>query len=198
MSLPPRALYTLTEVAARWRCSIADIVEWAFSGHLEILVAIPPTRFGGQLFSDMVAVAPSDLLAMCPRFGDGPEETLIRRVRQPGCDVWSFAYAPEEGLLIRRTDLMIPLDALARFEDRHSVFRRSSAGPATKYDWEAFYRALMIHVHDKGLPDSMTELVGEMQDWFVRHSPEGEAPDESTIRKRISPIWRQLRAPVPA
>lgn len=69
MSLPPRALYTLTEVAARWSCSIADIVEWAFSGHLEIVVAIPPTRFGGLLFPDMVAVAPSDVLRMCPRFG---------------------------------------------------------------------------------------------------------------------------------
>ncbi len=198
MSLPPRALYTLTEVAARWGCSIADIVEWAFSGHLEILVAIPPTCFGGQLFSDMVAVAPSDVLRMCRRFGSGPDEIPIFRVRAPGGDAWSVAHPPEQGLVVDLHDLMIPLDALARFEDRHSVFRRSGSGPATKYDWEAFNMALMIRIHEKGLPGSMTELVGEMQDWFVRHSPEGDTPDESTIRKRISPIWRQLRAPVPA
>ena len=56
----------------------------------------------------------------------------------------------------------------------------------------------MIRIHENGLPGSMTELVGEMQDWFVRHSADGEAPDESTIRKRISPIWHRLRAALPA
>ncbi len=198
MPLPPRALYTLIEAASRWGCSIADIAEWAFVGHLEVLVAIPPTSFGGELFVDLVAVAPGDVLRMFPRFREGPDETLIRRVRSPGSDLWSFADASEVGLLIRRTDLMITSDTLAKFEDRHSVFRRSNTGPGSKYDWEAAYLAMMIRIHERGLPESLTELVAEMQDWFIRNSADGDAPDESTIRKRISPIWHQLRAPVPA
>ena len=42
-----RLVNKLTEVVARWGCSIADFVERTFAGHLEILVAIPPIRFGG-------------------------------------------------------------------------------------------------------------------------------------------------------
>ena len=198
MSLPPRALYSLIEVSARWGCTIADIVEWAFAGHLEILVAIPPTRFGGVLHADLVAVAPSDVLRMCRRFGVAHDEILILRVRGPGTENWSVAHSPEEGLLIDLHDLMITADTLGKFEDRHGVFRRTGAGPATKYDWEAFYAELMIRIHERGLPASLTELVADMQEWFVQTSADGDAPDESTIRKRISPIWHQLRAPVPA
>lgn len=198
MSLPPRALYSLAEVAARWGCTIADIVEWGFAGHLEIVVAIPPTSFGGQLFTDMVAVAPSDVLRMCRRCGTGPDEIRILRVRPPGGDVWSVVQPPELGVIIDRKDLAMTSEGLAGFEDRYTVSRRSSAVPTARYDWEAFYTALMIRIHENGLPGSMTELVGEMQDWFVRHSADGEAPDESTIRKRISPIWHRLRAALPA
>ena len=198
MSLPPRALFSLIEVSARWGCTIADIVEWAFAGHLEILVAIPPTRFGGKLFSDLVAVAPSDVLRMCRRFGVAHDEILILRVRGPGAENWSVAHPPEEGLLIDLHDLMITADTLAKFEERHRVYRRSNPGPATKYDWEAAYLAMMIRIHERGLPESLTELVAEMQEWFIQNSADGDAPDESTIRKRISPIWHKLRAPVPA
>lgn len=188
---------TLTEVAVRWDCSIADIVEWAFSGHLEIPVAIPTTRSGGQLFSDMVAVAPCDVLQMWRRYGSGPDQMVILRVRASGSEVWSVAHPPEQGG-VHLHDLMISLGALAKSEDRHSVFRRCCAGSVTKCDWHAFRTVLMVRIHEKGLQGSMTELVGEMQDWFIRHSPNGEAPGESTIRKRTSPIWHQLRAPVPA
>ena len=36
--------------------------------------------------------------------------------------------------------------------------------------------------------------VGEMLDWFVANSADGDAPDESTVRKRVSPILRMLHA----
>ncbi|TXB65692.1 hypothetical protein FQV27_16710 [Paracoccus aurantiacus] len=50
----------------------------------------------------------------------------------------------------------------------------------------------------RGLPATLTELVVEMKEWFVQTSADSDAPDESTIRKRIGPIWYQLSAPVPA
>lgn len=51
MALPNRVIYTLPEAAARWNCHIADIAEWAISGHLEITIAIPPTRFEAEILS---------------------------------------------------------------------------------------------------------------------------------------------------
>ena len=49
----------------------------------------------------------------------------------------------------------------------------------------------------RGLPgsisDRQTALVSLVQDWFVQNSKSGEVPDESTIRKRLSSLWRRLR-----
>lgn len=52
----------------------------------------------------------------------------------------------------------------------------------------------MACVYRSGLPEKQADLVGEMQDWFIAASTDGDAPDESTIRKRVSPIWRLLHA----
>ena len=38
-----------------------------------------------------------------------------------------------------------------------------------------------------------TALISLVQDWFVQNSKSGEVPDESTIRKRLSSLWRKLR-----
>ena len=44
-----------------------------------------------------------------------------------------------------------------------------------------------------GLPATQGEWVAEVQDWFAKTSPGREIPDESTIRRRLTPIWRALR-----
>jgi hypothetical protein len=31
-----------------------------------------------------------------------------------------------------------------------------------------------------------------MQEWFVEHSDGNDVPDERSIRRRITPIWRAL------
>lgn len=194
MNLPKRVLYTLTEAAARWSCHIADIADWAIAGRLEVMIAIPPTHFGGETLSDLVVIAPGDILAMFRRCGTGPREGVIRRARRLGCGEWKHISPSAAGLRIMRDDLMILADALAHFEEEHGLFRRVAASVTGGYDWEGFYGALILRIFRNGLPETQAELVSEMQAWFVANSATGDAPDESTIRKRISPIWRMLRA----
>lgn len=194
MSLPKRALYTLSEAAARWSCQIADIADWAIAGHLEIMIAIPPTLIGSEILSDLVAIAPGDILAMFRRCGTGPREGVIRRVRLPGSGEWKHIHPPDAGVKVSRDDLMIMADTMARFEDQHGIFRRHAAGSSKGYDWEGFYAAMILRIFRSGLPEKQADLIGEMQDWFIATSTDGDAPDESTIRKRISPIWRLLQA----
>jgi hypothetical protein len=55
------------------------------------------------------------------------------------------------------------------------------------------YVTIIERVHEKGLPATQSELVAELQDWFGEVSQNGEVPDESTIRRRVRPIWRKLR-----
>jgi hypothetical protein len=50
---------------------------------------------------------------------------------------------------------------------------------------------------DKGVPETQTALVALVQDWFVQNSRSGDVPDESTIRKRLAPLWRKLRGEGP-
>lgn len=60
-------------------------------------------------------------------------------------------------------------------------------------------QAVALRIHERGLPASQGELVAEMQEWFVTHSNGNEVPDERSIRRRITPIWRELtKMPVTA
>ncbi len=50
------------------------------------------------------------------------------------------------------------------------------------------------HIDGHRLPARQSELIIEMQEWFVANSLHGSAPDESTIRQRIKVIWHALKA----
>ena len=65
------------------------------------------------------------------------------------------------------------------------------------YDWESMYAWLTWYLFEKGVPPSQPALIALVQDWFVQNSRTGEVPDESTIRKRLTPLWRKLRSEEP-
>lgn len=62
-----------------------------------------------------------------------------------------------------------------------------------RYDWDGMYVAMLKRVNDQGLPETQAEWVGEVQEWFIANSEAGDAPDERTIRRRITPVWKALR-----
>ena len=70
-------------------------------------------------------------------------------------------------------------------------------GSNARYDWESMYAWLTWYLFEKGVPASQTALITLVQDWFVQNSRTGEVPDESTIRKRLAPLWRKLRGEEP-
>ncbi|WP_445803076.1 hypothetical protein [Yoonia sp.] len=59
--------------------------------------------------------------------------------------------------------------------------------------WDGMYIFLIRRVHEHGVPETQAEWVGEVQEWFVKKSESGEVPDERTIRRRLTPIWKALR-----
>ncbi len=98
---------------------------------------------------------------------------------------------------ITASDVLITAEEVERFEELHGLGRgRANAGPGLppRYDWDGFYVAVCKRVYTHGLPARQRELVLEMQEWFIANSPTGEAPDESTIRRRIQAIWHELKA----
>lgn len=202
MSLPPKAFYALPEIAARWGCSITDIAGWASLGELRIVTGTTPIQAGAEIIAGLVEIAAADMLTMFRRCGMGKFNSHARRVRPlEGSDVatWRYVTNPEDGLPIHMDDLIILAADVHRFETDHEVFgpvRTVVSGPGVRprHDWEAFWQHLLVRIYRDGVPDTQEELTTEMREFFARRSEDGDAPDESTVRKRIKTVWHELKA----
>ncbi len=195
MALPPRVYYTLQEVTARWGCNIADVAGWADASRFRILTGIPAIRCGDEVVAGKVVLSPMELLPLFRRCGTGPTEGVMRRIQPVGRQDWLLITDPTGGIPIAVADMMIMADEVHAFEEENDMVRRVAAGPgaATPYDWEGMNIALIVRIHDHGLPATQAELVAEMQDWFADRSDGKKMPDSRSIRRRTTPIWRALR-----
>ena len=195
MALPPRVYYTLQEVTARWGCNIADVAGWADASRFRILTGIPAIRCGDEVVAGKVVLSPMELLPLFRRCGTGPTEGVMRRIQPVGRQDWLLITDPTGGIPIAVADMMIMADEVHAFEEENDMVRRVAAGPgaATPYEWEGMNIALIVRIHDHGLPATQAELVAEMQDWFADRSDGNQMPDSRSIRRRITPIWRALR-----
>ena len=195
MALPPRVYYTLQEVTARWGCNIADVAGWADASRFRILTGIPAIRCGDEVVAGKVVLSPMELLPLFRRCGTGPTEGVMRRIQPVERQDWLLITDPTGGIPIAVADMMIMADEVHAFEEENDMVRRVPTGPgaATPYDWEGMNIALIVRIHDHGLPATQAELVAEMQDWFADRSDGKKMPDSRSIRRRITPIWRALR-----
>lgn len=197
MALPPRAYYSIHEAAGRWDCSLSDIAGWASVGRFDIALGIGPTQCGGRELAGFVAVSVPDIL---PLFGNGetaPRLQRLKRIRVLDEPDWQMVTKPAKGISVTLGDLMILAEEARRFENECSLLRRPAEhiGSTTNYDWDGMYLTLIRRVHERGVPPTQAEWVGEVQEWFVGTSQTGKVPDERTIRRRITPIWKALRDP---
>lgn len=181
----------------RWGCNLSDIAGWTSVGRFDIVSGIGPTQCGEAVMAGFVAVSIADILPMFRRNDTGPSHGHLRRIRTVGAEDWSVVTEPAGGLAITLEDLVIMADQVRRFEEECNLLQRPAVhiGSTTKYDWDGMYLAMIRRVHDQGVPQTQAEWVGEMQEWFVAQSKSGEVPDESTIRRRLNPIWKALRNP---
>ena len=195
MALPPRVFFTLHEASARWGCNIADIAGWAHTGRFQILTGIAPVSCGDEIIAGMVVLSPMELLPLFRRCGTGPSEGVMRRIQPSGRQDWLLITDPAGGILVAIADMMILAEEVHAFEEENDMVRRVASGPgaSTAYDWEGMMVALMLRIHDDGLPATQAELIAEMQEWFSDQTDGKKMPDSRSIRRRITPIWRALR-----
>lgn len=195
MALPPRVFYTLHEVSARWGCNIADIAGWAVTGKFRIMTGIGLVHCGEQIVAGQVAISPMDLMPLFRRCGTGPTEGIVRRIMTGEKGEWLIITAPAGGVAVAVADMVIMADEVHAFEEDNDMVRRVAGGPgaSTPYDWEGMNIALIVRIHDRGLPATQSDLVSEMQEWFAERSDGKKMPDSRSIRRRITPIWRALR-----
>lgn len=194
----------------RWAALPFDIIGWAMDAHFGLAVALPPVRTAERIIAGVVGISAADVFSMFRRDGAGSATAAIRRVLPAdaaSADGWVWISEPAEGILITPSDVLIPRQDVDKFESRHGLFggsklaeaqeaqiRAKKAGPGApaRYDWDGFFIALCKHIHDEGLPGTQAELIQHMQNWFDQSIGPDGAPDESTIRKKVQAVWREL------
>lgn len=142
----------------------------------------------------LVEVPIAELMCMFRRFGPSDDIGRLRRVLKPGSATWAHVTEPSDGLPIRSSDLLVASGSLLQFEEERDLLRRpaSTIGASPRYDWDSMYAWLTVFLFERGArhPDR----AGCAGAGLVRPEFEvGEVPDESTIRKRLTSLWRKLR-----
>lgn len=196
MSFPERVYFTVHDAAAHLGCSIAEIAGWADAGELQILTGIAPVHCGEEIIGGKVALSPMELLPLFRRCGSGPSSGMVRRIRPIGRKDWLLITDPADGVPVATADLLIMTSDIRDFEARHPRFGASGrAGPSDDgdFDWVAMNTEIVRRVYEEGLPRSQGDWVRELQDWFAGRTEDGTFPDESSIRRRLSPILRALK-----
>jgi len=197
MALTPKAHFNLSEVAGRWECNLSDLAGWASVDRFSIIAAIGPVTCAFRTIAGFVAVSVSDILPLFKQADGSSKSCRLKQIRVLGEDDWHVITKPSKGISVTLGDLMVLADEARHFEEECDLLRRPAAhiGSTINYDWDGMYLTLIRRVHEQGVPPTQAEWVGEVQEWFVRISQTGKVPDERTIRRRITPIWKALRGP---
>ncbi|KZK84944.1 hypothetical protein PsAD13_01478 [Pseudovibrio sp. Ad13] len=196
MTLPSKEYFTLIEAGARWGAQLGTIAGWAEVGRFRIVTSTPHIACGDRRIFGMVELFGADLLRMLSTTGKRSRCCLVQRVIpfHQDCAELLYVTKPEQGLRVQPDELWIPAIDLYRFEEKYGLAQRAGkGGREPKYDWEGMWAPLCVHIFAEGVPATMQELANEVQAWFIEASPTGEAPDMSTIRRRIRPIWEALK-----
>jgi hypothetical protein len=192
-------------VAIRWSVTPFDVIGWSTDGLLALSIAVPLVKTEpAETLSGLADVEAAHLLPLFRRDGTPSPTIVIRRVKAGGGVCWIVE--PMEGIAITAADVLVRRAEVERFERQYVFFdglhvpdagshstarRRGGPGVPPRHDWDAFYGALTRRIHDRGVPATQAELVRDMVAWFeardVKH-----APDESTVRRKITPIWKEL------
>ncbi|SEO09423.1 hypothetical protein SAMN05216227_104617 [Pseudorhodobacter antarcticus] len=194
MAFPAQYFYSILDVAGRWGCSQTEVVNWAISGELDLVAGFSPILFGDEPAAGLLVVSASDVRPLFRPFGKAAKKVFIKQARPVGSDALKLITDPACGVRLTAADIMITAREIDRFEDVNGIGRTRHAGPGApgRYDWEGFHMALFKRIYTGGFPLQQRDLVLEMQEWFIANSADGEAPDESTIRRRIKAIWQEL------
>jgi hypothetical protein len=64
-------------------------------------------------------------------------------------------------------------------------------GAPSRYEWDDIWVELCAMIFLDGLPETQAELVQHIASWLeAKGKP---VPDDSTIKKKIRPLWQRLR-----
>jgi hypothetical protein len=210
-----KPFYHIDEVLDRWGISERDLMSFVLSGALTVSATVAGLRVTYGICRHSAAGV-TDRIASSHRY-------IIGIVPLQGCDAWrvlrqgEFAItalqAPAEEFaviddaagnnqhVVAKSDLVIAHDELIRFEKANPELACQAEqedgnrrGAPSRYEWDDIWVELCAIIFLDGLPETQAELVQHIASWLeAKGKP---VPDDSTIKKKIRPLWQRLREPM--
>lgn len=210
MTHVPKPFYHVDEVLERWSMSERDVMSFVLSGSLTVSATVAGLRVTCGICRTSAAGV-IDRIASSHRYIIGivplqPSDAW--RVLRQGESVITALKAPADEFatiddpagnnqhVVGKSDLVIDHDELVRFEKAnpkvisgdHEPGRR---GAPSQFDWDAVWVELCAYIFLDGLPETQAELVKYIAGWLEDQGK--RVPDDSTIKKKIRPLWQRLR-----
>jgi hypothetical protein len=208
----PKPYYHIDEVLERWSLTERDLMSFVLSGALTVSATVSGLRITYGICRpsvagvvDRIATSHSYIIGLIPlqqsdawrvlRHGELAITALAATADQ-------FAMidnaAGENQHLVQKTDLVISHEEFMRFEKVHPALGNADVardtgrrGAPAKFDWDDIWVELCAMIFLDGLPTTQAELVQHIASWLEDQGK--RVPDDSTIKKKIKPLWQRLR-----
>ena len=209
----PKPYYHIDEVLERWSLSERDLMSFVLSGALTVSATVPGLRVTYGIcrpaatgIVDRIATSHSYIIGLIPL----QQSDAWRVLRQGELAITTLAApadqfamidnaAGENQHLVQKGDLVISHDEFMRFEKVQTALRNSDGardtnrrGAPSKFDWDDIWVELCAMIFLDGLPSTQAELVHHIATWLEDQGK--RVPDDSTIKKKIKPLWQRLRS----
>src|SRR3954470_12609400 len=205
MSTLRKPYYHVDEALMRWDMTERDITAFVLADELTVSATVAGLHIQ---YGSIEEVGAGDYV----RIPEG-QRHLIGTVDLHRDDAWRVlregfwsirSLKPPQGTfqeilddehVIHRDDLVICRGEMERFEKLLGVTpapeTQGRLGAPPRFDWDGFWIEVCRIVHEDGIPLTQSDLVRRMNQWF--DSQERGSPDESTIKKKLKPLWHTLR-----
>lgn len=214
MAHPPVSFFTLAEVYDRWEIKPIHVAAWVLEGKLTVSTGFAGIRaeigYYEQIDDEQWQRMPEGRTALTGIFDLSSNDAWLamrngQHVLNKGVPDQPNGYIdldPDNtgtGVTVAVADLLVRRSEVERFEAEIGISRartfekmtvRSGPGAPPRFAWDDFWIEACRRVHDDGLPATQAEMIRDLLDWFA---DEGlDVPDRSTVKKRISRLWRAL------
>lgn len=203
-----KPFYSLDEVFARWSMSERDLAAFVLADEVTLSAEVIGLRvcygifeicdddhmripLGYRRITGTVDLLRNDALEVLRREG-----ASVRAFRVPDLEFLEVADDDDGGYhFVTREGLVIRREEIDRFEAAQGVTIGEDGTPQRgaprRFDWDGFWVEVCRSIHEDGLPDTQTELVARMSEWFSQNG--AASPDDSTLKKKLRPLWRKLK-----
>lgn len=207
-----KPFYHIDEILERWSMSERDIMSFVLAGSLTVSATVAGLRVTCGICRPSAAGV-TDRIASSHCY-------IIGIVPLQGCDAWrvmrqgefsiTALQAPSDEFamidnaagnnqhVVGKSDLVIGLEELIRFEkanpalaDHAGSGEGNRRGAPSKYEWDDIWVELCTMIFLDGLPSTQAELVQHIASWLEDQGK--RVPDDSTIKKKIRPLWQRLK-----